>query len=855
MSLKFTSRLLDHLQHERYEPSTVRRLAEDLGIHADEFPAFRGAVLALAREGTLVLDDRKGSLGPDDAVVVLPPMGSEITGTFRKNQRGFGFVVPDRPYREGDLFIPREETLDALTGDTVRVAVERGFRRGERDTTGRILEVIKRKRKSFTGELTRRGGQWLVFPDGKELTQPVVVPDATSKNANIGDKVVVELLRYPEGDMIGEGVVVRVLGEAGKPDVETQAVIAAYDLPPDEFPEACMEQARRAAARFEEETTGLGGRRSAPSSPSGATGSDDPRRGPVGGAAGADRIDLTDEFIITIDPPDAKDYDDAISIRRTTVDGAVGWELGVHIADVAHFIPAGSPLDEEARRRGNSCYLPRHVIPMLPEILSNGICSLQEGVVRYCKSAFMTYDREGRIRREGVGATVIRSAKRLTYLEAQALIDGDVEEAKKHAKTEPRYTDELIATLREMDTCSRMIRERRRKAGMIHLELPEVNLVYDEHGHVVDAEPEDSAYTHTLIEMFMVEANEVLARLFEGLDVPLIRRIHPEPTPGDVEELQMYARVAGYRIPKRPTREELQSLLDATAGTGAARAVHMAVLRTLTKAEYSPARIGHYALASSAYAHFTSPIRRYADLTVHRALAEYLSWTDNGRNRPRDEKDRRRLGRMMMDRPRIEGSVPDEDELVEIARHITATEQNAEAAENNLRQFLVLQLLSDHIGEAFDGIVTGVSPSGVFVQLEKYLADGFIKAADLPTGGKEGHARFGGRWQVDPRTGALVSQSGRSFNIGDRLTVAIAAIDLALRKMDLAVADPGARAAGKSKKPVEALGGGLGGGGLRVDWETLKYGRTGSQRRAQRSKARERSKQDFRKERRERGKR
>jgi ribonuclease R len=826
MPLKYAQRLLDHLQHDTYEPTQAARLMADLGIPPESAAEFEDALRVMAARGDIEIDAR--------GTVRLPSMPDEITGTFRKNQRGFGFVIPDRPYREGDLFIPRDETRDALTGDTVRVAVERTIRRGEKDIVGSIIEVIRRKRKSFSGELVQRGGMWLVFPDGKELTQPVVVPDAGSKNAKAGDKVIVELLKYPEGDMVGEGVVVRVLGEAGLPDVETQATIAAYDLPSNEFPEPCLQQAREAAARFDEEVArGL-------------------REG-----WGADRLDLTSDFIITIDPPDAKDYDDAISIRRTTLsDGTVGWELGVHIADVAHFIPPGSPLDLEAAERGNSCYLPRHVIPMLPEILSNGICSLQEGVVRYCKSAFMTYSRDGRILREGVAATVIKSAKRLTYLEAQALIDGDLEEARRHAKTEPNYTDQLISTLREMDACSRAIRERRRRQGMIHLELPEVNLIFDEHGHVVDAEPEDDAYTHTLIEMFMVEANEVLARLFEGLSVPLIRRIHPEPTPGDVSELQTYARVAGYKIPKRPTREELQGLLEATAGTGAARAVHMAVLRTLTKAEYSPALIGHFALASEAYAHFTSPIRRYADLTVHRALAEYLRHTDNGTNRPKDDKARKALGRRLMESPMC----PDQDTLVQIARKITATEQNAEAAEQSLRAFLVLQLLSNHIGEAFEGIVTGVSPSGVFVQLEKYLADGFIKAADLPTGGKPGHPHYhggfgGGRWTVDPRTGALVHQSGRSFNIGDRVTVQIASIDLALRKMDLVIASPESRQVGKDKKLPQSRSGGLGGGGLAIDYDVLKYGKTGAQRRAQRSKARERNKADYRQQRKDKGKR
>ncbi len=839
MPLRYTRRLMDHLRHETYIPGPADRLAEELGVEAAERSVFQEAVQQLAAEGSLVID-AAGKLK-------LPAIGDEVVGTFKKNPRGFGFVKPETHFREGDLFIPPDCTADALTGDTVRVQVVRSMRRGEADTTGRIVEVLKRKRKSFTGELVSRAGKWLVFPDGKELTAPVVVPDAGAKYAKAGDKVVVELLHYPEGDMLAEGVVVRVLGEAGLPDVETQAVIAAYDLP-GEFSEECIQQAREATQRYDEESA----------------------RGEKEGFP--DREDLRNEFIITIDPPDAKDYDDAISIKKTDD----GWELGVHIADVARFIPPGTPLDEEAKQRGNSVYLPRLVIPMLPELLSNGICSLQEGVIRFTKSAFMKYDRDGKIRPGGAGgercaATIIKSAKRLTYLEAQALIDGDLREAVKHASgggTGPKYTDQLIATLREMNTLSRAILQRRRQQGMIHLELPDVNLVFDELGHVIDAEKEDDAYTHTLIEMFMVEANEVLARLFEGVGVPLLRRVHPEPTPGDNAELQMYARVAGYKIPKSPTREELQSLLESTAGTGAARAVHMAVLRTLTRAEYSPALIGHFALASAAYAHFTSPIRRYADTTVHRALTEYLRLTDNGKNRPRSDDDKRRLGEKL----RESKMCPDEETLVQIGRHISTTEDNAESAERDLRQFLILQLLQNHLGESFDGIVTGVTPNGIFIQLDKYLADGMIKVIDLPTGregrpqnqgrgdgGGGGGGGGPGRWRIDQRTGALVhEQTGRSFNIGDRLSVQIAAIDLALRKMDLAVADPRSRDSGKAKKvPVKTDAAALGGGHINIDFDVLKGrgGQTGSERRSQKSKSRDRGKTDFRKDRKDKGKR
>ncbi|MDX2117897.1 MAG: RNB domain-containing ribonuclease [Planctomycetota bacterium] len=362
---------------------------------------------------------------------------------------------------------------------------------------------------------------------------------------------------------------------------------------------------------------------------------------------------------------------------------------------------------------------------------------------------------------------------------------------------------------------------------------------------MIDAEKEDDAFTHTLIEMFMVEANEVLGRLFENLGVPLLRRIHPEPIPGDTETLRKSAMVAGYRIPKNPSREELQGLLEATRGTPASRAVHMAVLRTLSKAEYSPALVGHFALASEAYAHFTSPIRRYADLTVHRSLAEYLKETDNGTKRPRGDGERRELGRLL----RGSDMCPPEDELVEIGRHITQREINAESAENELRKFLVLQLLEKHIGEVFKGVVTGVNPRGIFVQLDKYLADGFVKSTDLP--GDVTRENLTPIWKIDGKSGALVDiRSGRSFNSGDTVTVKIAQVDLAKRQLELVVDDAEGRAVGRMKKVLPkqpGSGGGLGGGGGAGFGDMNR--KTGGQRRSQKSKARDKGKTQWRRDR------
>lgn len=818
MSGRYRDRLVSHISHEGYTPKYIPLVAKELNI--EDVKDFAAAVRELAEEGVIDLDE--------SGRIQLPfrPNEGELIGQFRGTASGVGFVIPAQVMHGSDIFIPPQYTNGALTGDTVKVYFDRDQRREqrlgtmERQYAGEVIDIIARKRANFTGEIDKRDGKWIVFPDGRELTDPIMIRDADSKNVKPGDKVVIEIIEYPENGRLAVGVVTKVLGEAGQPDVETQAIIAAYSLPSNEFAEVCVNQAREATRKFEEEmdlyeSKGIGAL--------------DMRR------------DLTGEFITTIDPPDAKDYDDAISLTR--LDNG-GWELGIHIADVAHYIEPGTELDNEAKERGNSVYLPRLVIPMLPEVLSNGICSLQEGVLRYAKSCFIRYDKMGNVQGRSVCQSLIKSRKRMTYLEAQALIDGDMEEAKAHAKTDTPHTQELIDNVRQMERLARLIGARRHKAGMIHLELPEVELIFDENGKVIDAQKEDDAYTHTLIEMFMVEANESLAILFEQLDVPVLRRTHPEPTPGDVDDLRKTAKVAGYKIPQSPTREELQTLLDSTAGTGAARAVHTAVLRTMTKAVYSPALIGHYALASHAYAHFTSPIRRYPDLTLHRALFAYLKSTSNGEKPPHSDGEKAAIGKKLRDM----NYCPSRDELAEIGNHCSNTEVNAASAERELRQFLVLQLMEDHIGEEFEGYITGVSPKGVYVQIAKYLADGMVAKNDLP--GDLTRSKRPPTWRIDDRTGAMVDiHSGRSYSIGDIVTVNIANVDLQTRRMDLVITNAERRAAGKIKGPAAKLtiGSETHGGIGETEGAGFKKA-PGGQRRSKKSKSRDKGKTDYRRD-------
>lgn len=739
MTDRYEDVIMRHVRHRAYDPQSARELENALNINADDAKAFEQALGQLLADGQIV----RGN----DATIALPPLGREVTGKIKVNDRGFGFIITDEPNEHGDLFVPPDAIMGALTGDRVRAEVIRrsGWRAaGHSPYTGKVVEILQRGTSHFVGKLSKRGKTWIVVPDGTSMTDPIIVRDPQAKNAKLDDKVVVELTKYPEGNMVAEGVITEVLGDAGRPDVETVAICRAYGLA-DKFPENALNEARAAVRDFD--------------------------RNPEKYYEG--RTDLRDLYTVTIDPPDAKDYDDAISLEVTDR----GVELGVHIADVATFVRPGTPLDDEAYLRGNSTYLPRLVVPMLPEVLSNGLCSLQPGVPRLARSAFITYDDRGKVIATRFASSVIQSDHRMTYLEAQALIDGDEKEARKHAKYDEPYTKQLIDKVRAMDKLAKVIRKRRLDAGMIVLDLPECVLVYDEDGHVIDAEPEDDAFTHKIIEAFMVEANEAVARVFADLDVPLIRRVHPDPGAHDTEQLRVFARVAGYNVPQNPSRKELQTLIDSVRGKPAARAVHFAVLRTLTKAEYSPQIIGHFALASEHYTHFTSPIRRYPDLAVHRAFDALLDVMKGQDELSGDPHKRKKLAAKLREDERV----LTEEELYKLGGHCSSTERNSEAAERELRNFLVLQLLEKHVGDEFPGTVTGVTGSGLFVQIDKFVVEGMIRLPDLPGGPAE-------RWKLNKFTGSLVAQrSGRSITIGDRFKVRIAAVDLTRREMDLLI--------------------------------------------------------------------
>ena len=700
----YKQQILQLISHKDYKPIKISLIQDALNIPASEVTEFKQAINDLKKNGKITVGIR--------SVVSLPQISGRVTGRFQMTRRGFGFVIPTDEKTDGDLFIPPESIKDAMNGDTVIAQVVRkSVRDGKMRYTGAVLEIVERKQSIYTGTLKLVKKKWVVTPDGRDFTSEVLVDDVGAKGGRDGDKVAFEISEYPTGNYPARGVITQILGRAGKYDAELLAVITANGLPQG-YPERCLEQAREVAHHYSPDS--------------------DPNRD-----------DITDEMIITIDPEDARDFDDAISLKRTSHGG---WILGVHIADVSTFIPMDSKLDLEAKERGNSIYLPGKVIPMLPEILSNGICSLQPDQKRFAKTVYITYDSDGNVTGREFANSLILSKCRLTYEQANDIIGGKAE----------GYDGAVVALLMDMETLAQVIEERRKKQGMIHLDLPETQLIYDNEGNVVDAEPVDTSYPHTIIEMFMVEANEAVASLLDRFNVPFIRRIHPDPDTFGMKTLQKFVKICGMKVPRKMDRFAIQHLLSVVKDTKFEFPINNYVLRTFEKARYSPLNIGHFALSSRHYCHFTSPIRRYADLTVHRLLQVYLEGRLN------------KIG--------LEEVLP-ELTLNEISKNISFTEDRAAKSERDLRKLLLLQMLSKRIGDEMDTFVSGLTNSCVFVQCKKFGIEGLI---ELPELGSD-------EWRYNEKSQAIVGRhSGKAIRLGDSMKVRIVSVNPPARTLSLA---------------------------------------------------------------------
>jgi ribonuclease R len=556
--------------------------------------------------------------------------------------------------------------------------------------------------------------------DGTLYTQPILVGDPGAKNAQPGDKVVFEMVRFPSHVHDGEGVITEVLGPRGTPGVDTLSIIREFNLP-DDFPADVLEEARKEAEKFDESLDG--------------------------------RLDLTAETVITIDPIDARDFDDAISLVR--LDNG-HWRLGVHIADVAHFVRPGTALDREATHRGTSVYLPDRVLPMLPEIISNALASLQPDRVRYTKTALIEFTEDGAPVATDLHNSAIRSKRRFTYEEVDDFLAH-------RSKWRKKLTPEEFDLLERMHELAMILRQRRKRRGSLELHMAEVKVDLDKHGRVVGAHKQVQTESHQIIEEFMLAANEAVARRLSEQEWHFLRRVHLSPDPKKLKLLTQFVRELGYPVEELESRFELQKLLDKVVGQPEQHAVHYAVLRSLQRAIYTPTDEGHYALASKHYCHFTSPIRRYPDLTIHRLVDALLA-----RRKP----------------------AGDFGELAMLGEHCSDRERRAEAAERELTKVKLLEHLRDSIGEEMDAVITGVEEFGLFAQGIELPAEGFIHISSL----QDDYYRF------ERASHSLTGhRAGNRFRLGDVIRVTVAHVDVDRRELDFRLVARKKRAEGKGK--------------------------------------------------------
>lgn len=677
---------------------------------------------------------------------------NRIVGTFRRMQGGFGFVTPRGQAirdKDKDIYISQHNARDAASGDTVQVRLKGRprFRQGKPAFEGEIVQILERVTNSFVGTYDEQAGLGYVLVDGMPFSQPISVGDPGAKNAKPGDKVVIEMVRFPSHVHDGEGVIVEVLGARGQPGVDTLSIIREFNLP-GPFEEDALEDARQQAEEFdaalgafEEESQSADRTGIASGTQRGGIASGTPRE--ING-----RVDLTGETIITIDPIDARDFDDAISLEK--LDNG-HWLLGVHIADVSHFVRAKSPLDREARERATSVYLPDRVIPMLPELISNNLASLQPNKVRFAKTAIIEFTADGAPVGAEYKSTAIRSVRRFTYEEVdEYLADREVWKA--------RLTPAVHGLLARMHELAMILRARRIKRGAIELTMQEVKIDLDRDGRVSGAHLVVNTESHQIIEEFMLAANEAVARMLTDAGVPFLRRIHAPPDPRKSQALTEFVHDLGLSSDSLENRFEVQRVLDAVKGHPEERAVNYAVLRSMQQAVYGPEEEGHFALASDHYCHFTSPIRRYPDLTVHRLLDTLAA-----KKKPRS----------------------DMEELAGLGEHCSQRERRAEAAERELVKVKLLEYMSTRIGEEMDAVVTGVQQFGLFAQGIAIPAEGLVHVTSL----QDDYYRY------DKTTHTLNGyRKENAFRLGDMVRVAVARVDVDRRELDFRIVARGSRA-------------------------------------------------------------
>ena len=688
---------------ELYVPMKIREMAILLSVPKEKRQELQEVLDALIAEGKIEVS-KKGKYTKAE--------GNYITGTFTSHQRGYGFVTIEG--EEEDIFIPAEDTGGAFHKDVVQITVSSAVTGRRRE--GKVVKILSHGITQVVGTYENSKNFGFVVPDDPKINKDIFVPRERSKGAVSGHKVVAEITDYGKKDRKPEGKVVEILGHINDPGTDIISLVRAFALPV-EFPTKVLNQAERVAKE-------------------------------VSTADMAGRMDIRDLLTVTIDGEDAKDLDDAITLSK---EGDI-YKLGVHIADVTNYVQEYSALDEEAKERGTSVYLVDRVIPMLPHTLSNGICSLNQGEDRLALSCMMDIDAKGRVVGHKIAETVVCVDRKMSYTAVKKILED------KDEKTIEEYQD-FVPMFELMKELAAILRKKRMQRGSIDFDFPETKILLDDKGHPVEIKPYERNVATKIIEDFMLIANETVAEDFFWQQVPFVYRTHDNPDSEKIHKLATFINNFGYSIhigQDEVHPKELQKLLQKIEGSTEEPLISRLTLRSMKQAKYSTISSGHFGLATNYYCHFTSPIRRYPDLQIHRIIKECLRGKMNDKRISHYDKI-----------------------LPEVAKHASDMERRADEAERETEKMKKVEYMSAHIGEEFEGVISGVTAWGFYVELPDTI-EGLVHVTSL----KDDY------YDYSESTYELVGQiTNHRYKLGQKVRVVVTATDALLRTIDFELAD------------------------------------------------------------------
>lgn len=701
--------LLSLMNEKEYVPMKLKELAILLNVPREDRESLKEVLDALLAEGKISVS-KKGKYAKAEVFAQ--------TGIFTAHHKGFGFVTIEG--RDGDVFVAPDNTGGAMDQDTVLVTVEEP--RGDRRAEAVVVKVIERANTSIVGLYQKNKHFGFVVPDNPRITMDIFIPEGMDMGAISGHKVMAKLTAFGGPGKNPEGVITEIIGHVNDPGVDILSIVRAYGLP-EGFPEDVMEETEVVPEELTEEMI-----------------SEELKKG---------RLDLRDLPMVTIDGEDAKDLDDAVSVSREIVDGHVMYHLGVHIADVTHYVKEGSCLDKEALKRGTSVYLVDRVIPMLPHRLSNGICSLNAGCDRFALSCLMDLDEKGNVVGHRIAESVVRIDRRMSYTEVNGILTE--EEGKGPA---PEGTDGLIPMFHLMNEAAGVLRKKRMSRGAVDFDFPECKIILDEKGRPKEIKPYERNAATMLIEDFMLAANETVAEDYYWQQVPFLYRTHEKPDEEKIKRFGILINNFGYSIRLQNGElhpKEMQKLLSKVSGSPEEALLSRLALRSMKQAKYTVDCTGHFGLAAKYYTHFTSPIRRYPDLQIHRIIKENLHGNLGERRLSHYEKI-----------------------LGEVAVWTSSRERLADEAERETDKAKKVQYMERRIGEEFEGVISGMSNYGFYVELPNTV-EGMVRVSELD----------GDYYVFDEEHYEMVGErTGKKYKLGQPIKIQVVSVDRYLKTID-----------------------------------------------------------------------